>query len=144
MIIIELNVDSRIPSWYYWFDGYLINYVREETGMKEFMEYLESKISEGKAEILTLEADGRRDDANFAKVRTNIYDICRTISRALSDKPGAGIVAIKGQLDRFRTVWGAALEKAKRHEDISAVAVEETKLAALEDIVAHFPEVTGE
>ena len=31
----------------------------------------------------------------------------------------------------------------KQHDDIHAVAVEETKLAALEDIIAHFPEVTG-
>ena len=47
------------------------------------------------------------------------------------------------QLDRFRTAWSAALEKAKQHDDINAVAVEETKLAALEDVIAHFPEVTG-
>ena len=111
--------------------------------MKAFMAYLESKLSEGKEEIIALEADGRKDDANFAKVRTNIYDICRTISLALANRPGTGIVAIKAQLDRFRTVWGAALEKAKQHDDIHAVAVEETKLAALEDIIAHFPEVTG-
>ena len=111
--------------------------------MKEFMAYLESKISEGKEEIITLEADGRKDDANFAKVRTNIYDVCRTISRTLADKPGAGIVAIKAQLDRFRTGWNMALEKAKQHDDIKAVAVEETKLAALEDIIAHFSGVTG-
>jgi hypothetical protein len=111
--------------------------------MKEFMAYLESRIAEGKGEIIKLEADGRKDDANFSKVRTNIYDVCRTISQTLADKPGAGIVAIKAQLDRFRTGWSAALDKAKQHDDINAVAVEETKLAALEDIIAHFPEVTG-
>ncbi len=110
--------------------------------MKAFMAYLESKISEGKEEIIALEADGRKDDGNFAKVRTNIYDVCRTISRTLADRPGAGIVAVRAQLDRFRTGWSAALEQAKQHDDIHAVAVEETKLAALEDIIAHFPEVT--
>ena len=111
--------------------------------MREFIAYLESRISEGKEEIITLEADGRKDDANFAKVRTNIYDVCKTISRTLADKPGAGLVAIKAQLDRFRTGWSTALEKAKQHDDIKAVAVEETKLAALEDIIAHFSGVTG-
>ena len=35
----------------------------------------------------------------------------------------------------------AALEKAKQHDDISGIAVEETKLAALEDVIAHFREV---
>ncbi len=110
--------------------------------MKEFIAYLESRISEGKEEIITLEADGRQDDANFAKVRTNIYDICRTVSQALADRPGAGIGAVRAQLERFRTGWSAALEKAKLYDDINAAAVEETKLAALEDISAHFQEVT--
>ena len=109
--------------------------------MKEFMEYLESKISEGKAEILTLEADGRRDDANFAKVRTNIYDVCRTVINTLINRPGAGRNAIAAQLERFRATWGAALEKAKQHDDVSGIAVEETKLTALEDVIAHFREV---
>ena len=111
--------------------------------MKEFMVYLESKIAEGKAKISALEAEGRRDDANFAKVRTNIYDICKAVSRTLADRPGAGIGAVRAQLERFRTGWSAALEKAKLHDDVNAVAVEETKLAALEDISAHFQEVTG-
>ncbi len=110
--------------------------------MKEFMAYLDTKITEGKAEIASLEAGGRKDDANFARVRMNIYDVCRTVSRTLADRPGAGTAAIKAQLDRFRAVWGEALEKAKQHDDVHAVAVEETKLAALRDITTRFREVT--
>ena len=109
--------------------------------MKEFISYLDSRIEEGRAEIAVLTADGRTDDANFAKIRTNIYDVCRTVSRTLADRPGAGIDAIAAQLERFRATWGAALEKAKQHDDISGIAVEETKLAALEDVIAHFREV---
>ena len=109
--------------------------------MKEFISYLDSRIEEGRAEIAVLTADGRTDDANFAKIRTNIYDVCRTVSRTLADRPGAGIDAIAAQLERFRATWGAALEKAKQHDDISGIAVEETKLAALEDVIVHFREV---
>ena len=109
--------------------------------MKDFISYLDSRIEEGRAEIAVLTADGRTDDANFAKIRTNIYDVCRTVSRTLADRPGAGIDAIAAQLERFRATWGAALEKAKQHDDISGIAVEETKLAALEDVIAHFREV---
>ena len=111
--------------------------------MKEFIAYLDSKIAEGKEEITALEADGRKDDANFAKVRTNIYDVCRTVSQTLMNRPGAGPDMIGAQFERFRTGWGAALEKAKQHGDIGAAAVEETKLAALEDVIARFQEVTG-
>ena len=109
--------------------------------MKEFISYLDNRIEEGRAEIAALTADGRTDDANFAKICTNIYDVCRTVSRTLADRPGAGIDAIAAQLERFRATWGAALEKAKQHDDISGIAVEETKLAALEDVIAHFREV---
>ena len=111
--------------------------------MQEFIAYLESRIAEGKAEIIRLETGGRKDDANFVKVRTNIYDACRAVSQTLANRPGAGIGAIRAQLERFRTGWGAALEKARQHGDISAVAVEETKLAALGDIIARFQEVSG-
>ena len=109
--------------------------------MKEFVSYLDGRIEEGRAEIAALTAEGRTDDANFAKVRTNIYDVCRTVSRTLTDRPGAGRNAIAAQLERFRTAWGAALEKAKQHDDVSGIAVEEIKLTALEDVIAHFREV---
>ena len=109
--------------------------------MKEFIAYLSSKVEEGKAETAALLADGRGDDANFARVRTNIYDVCRTVSQVLVNRPGAGISAVRAQLERFRTEWGAALEKAKQHDNINGIAVEETKLAALEDVIAHFREV---
>ena len=109
--------------------------------MKEFISYLDSRVKESRAEIAVLTAEGRTDDANFAKVRTNIYDVCRTVSRTLADRPGAGGNAIAAQLERFRATWGAALEKAKQHDDVSGIAVEETKLTALEDVIAHFREV---
>ena len=110
--------------------------------MKEFITYLSSKVEEGKAETASLQADGRTDDANFAKVRTNIYDICRTVSQTLINRPGAGTGAVRAQLERFRAEWGAALEKAKQHDNINGIAVEEMKLAALDDIIAHFQEAT--
>ena len=110
--------------------------------MKEFITYLSNKVGEGKAETASLLAEGRTDDANFAKVRTNIYDVCRTVSQALINRPGAGTEAIWAQLERFRTEWGIALEKAKQYDNINGITVEETKLAALEDVIAHFLEVS--
>ena len=109
--------------------------------MQAFMDYLGRQVEAGKADAAALDAEGRRDDANFAKIRTNIYDVCRTVSQALLKRPGAGADAVRAQLERFRTGWGAALEKARVHGDVAAVAVEETKLAALADVISHFPEV---
>ena len=110
--------------------------------MKEFLSYLDSRIEEGKAKTAEFQAEGRRDDANFMKVHTNIYEVCKTVSQALMNRPGAGVPAVGAQLERFRTEWSAALEKAKQYNNVSSIAVEETKLSALEDIAAHFREVS--
>ena len=111
--------------------------------MNEFIEYRSAKAEEGRAEIASLTAADRRDDADFAKVRTNIYEVCRTVTEALTKRPG-NAAAVKAQFTRFRTAWTAALEKAREHNDVRAVAVEEIKLAALDDVTAHFKEATGE
>ena len=111
--------------------------------MEEFIAYLTKKIEEGKGRIASLSADGRMDDANLEKAHTNIYNVCKTVSQALINRPGAGIPAVRSQFVRFNETWGAALEKAKQHGNANAVAVEEVKLTALADVIARFNEVTG-
>ena len=46
--------------------------------MKEFIEYLEKQIEADKAKTAEFLTDGRKDDANFMKIQTNIYEICKT------------------------------------------------------------------
>ena len=108
--------------------------------METFINYLTEKIEAGKAEIAGLEADGCKDDADFARVRTNIYEVCRTVTGALTSRPGAGNGAVKAQFERLKAIWGDALEKAREHGDARNIVVEETKLQALEDVIAHFQE----
>ncbi len=112
--------------------------------MQEFIRYLGERAGAGRAEAEALAAEGRQDDANFAKVRANIYDVCGTVTRALLNRPGAGTGAVRAQLERFRTEWSTALEKAKARGDVRGIAVEEIKLAALEDVIGRFPEVKAE
>ena len=109
--------------------------------MKAFIDYLTEQIEAGKDDIARLEKDGCFDDANFAKVRNNIYDVCRTVTNTLMNRPGAGADAVKAQLERFRISWTAALDKARDHGDTRNTVIEETKLEVLKDVTAHFPEV---
>ena len=108
--------------------------------MKEFIDYLTERIETGRKEIAGLEKDGRQDDADFAKVRVNIYDVCKTVTNALVDRPDHGVQAVKAQWERFRTGWGEALDKAREHDDARNTVVGEIKMEALEDVIAHFPE----
>ena len=108
--------------------------------MKGFISYLDQRAGAAKAEVASLEADGRRDEANFARVRANIYDVCKTVTLALLDRPGAGVPAIEARLEGFRKTWGEALLKAREHGNADAAAVEEVKLEALADAAARFEE----
>ena len=108
--------------------------------MKEFINYLSGQIEAGNDDAARLAGEGCLDDADFAKVRTNIYEVCKTVTNALIDRPGARAEAVKSQFERFRAVWSTALEKARAHGDARNIVVEETKLEALEDVIAHFPE----
>ncbi len=108
--------------------------------MDTFIKFLTEKIDAGKAEIARLEADGCRDDADFAKVRTNIFEVCRTVTNALVKRPGAGPEAVKKQFEHFQRSWGEALDNARKHDDARSIVIEEAKLKALAEVTAHFPE----
>ena len=110
--------------------------------MDTFIKYLTAQLEAGKAEIARLEKEGCRDDADFAKVRTNIYEVCRTVTGALVKRPGAGPAAVKKQFESFQASWGAALDKARKHDDARSIVIEEAKLEALADVTAHFPEAS--
>ena len=108
--------------------------------MEAFMKYLEEKTDACKAEIAALQAEGRMDDAAFAKVRANIYDICRTVTDVHVNRTKAGKPAVQAQLDRFEAGWSEALAQAKIHGDAKAAAVEEIKLQTLREINVRFAE----
>ena len=65
----------------------------------------------------------------------------RTVTMALRNRPGAGTEAVEAQFARFRAGWQTTLDKAREHGNTRNIVVEETKLSALEDIIAHFREV---
>ena len=111
--------------------------------MKEYMNYLDEKISACRAEIAALQADGREDDAVFAKVRANIYDVFKTVSRVHLNRPGGGADAVRAMLKKFQKEWGEALQLAETHGDTQKIAVEEAKLAVLADVTARFEESAG-
>ena len=106
--------------------------------MDTFIGYLTKQIEAGRAEIARLEKGGFRDDADFAKVRTNIYEVCRTVTNTLISRPGAE--AVRAQFGRFHTAWDAALASAREHGDVRNIVIGELKLEALADVEAHFPE----
>ena len=124
LIVIELNI----------FD-------RRKFMMEDFIGYLTQQIGSGKEDITRLEKEERKDEADFVKVRTNIYEVCKTVTNALAQRPGMGLEAVSARFDGFRKTWGEALDKAREHGDTRNIVIGETKLEVLEDVIAHFAEV---
>ena len=109
--------------------------------MEKFMEYLSRQQKAAEEKITELEREGRRAEADFEKVRKNIYEICSTVTNALKGRPGAGLSAVEAHFERFRSQWSAALEKAQKDHDERNTVIGETRMAALEDVIVRFREI---
>ena len=110
------------------------------------MTYLDESIKTLQEEEQNLIASDRKDEANFVKIKINICDICKTIY-AVSTKTHDG-VALKEeyirQLTRLPENWKMSLEKAKEHNNVQKIIVEETKLEMLEIIKTKFEQESVE
>ena len=107
--------------------------------MKDYLEWLDARHEEVGARPRALSADLRQDESDLMKAKANIYRICKTVWLSLSaHMPQRGEGAYEQQLSSFRQSWSAALAAARQRDDPKAVAVEQLKLEALEEICARY------
>lgn len=111
--------------------------------MNKYMEFLNETINELQQKEASLIASSRKDEANFLKIKSNICDICKTIYNVhAKTKRGAELKAeYIRQLTRLQENWKISLEKAKEHEDVEKMVIEETKLEMLQRIQVKFEEL---
>lgn len=96
--------------------------------MKQFVAWLETMEETLRAESVKLAADDRRDEGALAKIRANVYGICKSVFQVLdAEKADA-------KLNELYTAWGSARSTAQQHEDTEKAAVEEIKMEVLEDV----------
>lgn len=109
--------------------------------MEEFFDYVAEKQAAMKQEAERLKTSDRIAEANLAKVKANIYELCCTVCKVHLNRPGGGIDACRKVLDQFQTVWSAERDKAAAHEDVYNTVIGNTKLEALQDARAKLEEV---
>ena len=110
--------------------------------MNPFTAYLSTEIERLKAEEAALASDNRRDEANLARIRRNIFEICNTVHGVFIQKsaPEAFYAAYIAKLDEFEAAWRKAQVLAGANADGAKAAIEEIKLEALASIRAKFIE----
>ncbi len=136
--------------------------------MNEFIVYIDELIAKYQAQEAELIQADRKDEANFAKIRINICDICKTLygasEKIVQAKYGANSGAAKTQgcafasmgkeigvaaadafkeeylrqLTRLPENWKISYEKAKEHGDSTKIVIEEIKLETLQMIREKF------
>lgn len=92
-----------------------------------------------------LNEDGRADEAVFEKIRSNIYDVFRTVL-SVAVKTGSGDEnAVKTfftqRAEQIPAGWAAALEKAKEHNDTVRIQTEQIKLDTVHEIREAFARI---
>lgn len=116
---------------------------RMEAQPERLAAWLDDQIAACQARQKSLLSDDRGDEAVFEKVRTNVYDICRTLlavaARTCEGEAAGRFFLLKtGQI---RESWAAARDKAMRHEDAEKLLIENIKLDTLREIESQFSNI---
>lgn len=115
------------------------------TKMKDFFDERLAQCSRRNQELI---ADGCGDEANFAKVKGNIYDIFRTVFSVAIKTCGEDENEIRSffmtRIQQIPSGWETALEKARAHQDMERACLEQIKLDAARDIRENFERIWGE
>lgn len=93
----------------------------------------------------TLLADDRADEADFEKVKSNIYDIFRTVLSAAVRTCKGDEDAVK-QFFLMKTAqipsnWTASYDRASLHNDMEKMRIERIKLDTIEEIKQMFEQI---
>lgn len=105
-------------------------------------QFFDSQIQLCKQQEKALQEDDRSDEANFQKIKANVYDIFKTIL-TVAQKVGNGNPQRVKQFflektEQIPANWKAAYEAAKLHDDTENMVVEMIKLNTIQEIRDEF------
>ncbi len=108
--------------------------------MEQFITYIDETTAKLQQEERELAATDRKDESNLMKIRINVYGICKTLFE-VSRKQNAGEALKEDYLKRLTRLpenWKISYEKAKEHNDVEKIVIEEIKLQTLEEVKNEF------
>lgn len=104
--------------------------------------YFDKQISLCKQCNKNLLTDERMDEANFEKVKANVYDIFRTIFSVAVKNSKGDFEAIKRffilKIEQIPSNWVIAYNTAKQHDDTVKMQIEQIKLDTVSEIKQMF------
>ena len=105
-------------------------------------QWFDARIEETRQREQQLRRDSRADEAIFARIENNIYQVFKTVFAAAIKAHGDDDAAVgdffKQKLITIPATWHETVVKAVQHGDLEAAHVETRKIAAADDIKAAF------
>ena len=110
--------------------------------------YFAERISYFQNLAQTLDQDNRADEAIFAKVKMNVYDIFKTIFSVAVKTAGhdeeKAVKFFMSKLQQIPENWRTALNNAETHGETEKAHIERVKLEAVEAIKNEFTRIWEE
>lgn len=103
----------------------------------EFVAYLDQAITAAAGEVNALNGSARQDEANLAKVKLNILNVCKTIFETFV-RVGKSDDQYLAKLDELRQGWDAAREQAAAYHRTETAVIEGIKLDTLAQVRGQF------
>ncbi len=116
-----------------------------ESKIKELKEFMAKGKQEAQAQIASLMADDREDEAKAYRAALNIYDVFTSLIDVPLKQSGGDEQTFKDGFKKLSvnipTQWRNSLSKAKEHDDAEKIMIEEAKLKVADSIIAKFDEL---
>jgi len=110
-----------------------------------FVAFLKERVEVCKQEEKKLLADGRKDEANFEKIRGNIYEVFQTVFGVAVRTEGEKVDGIErffqNRIETIPAGWRQSYEKAMQHDDAVKMQIETIKLDVVEEIKEMFEQI---
>lgn len=116
--------------------------------IEKLSDYFGESMEASAQKRAALLADERSDEADFEKIRENVYGIFKDVFSA-AVKTSAGNPAAICEIFRLKTEqipanWKASYAQAKENEDVEKMQIESIKLETLEAVRSSFERIWGE
>ena len=109
-----------------------------------FIRFLDQRTGDVQEKIVQLNQDHRSDEANFEKIRANIFQVIKTVFLAYQKTPRTEPelqALMDAKLTMFQETWTGFLETAREHNDEKRVLQEQVKLEAMKEIRQKFDQL---
>lgn len=105
---------------------------------RKFESYFDEQITACQQRSKMLAEDDRMDEGNFEKIRTNVYEIFKTILSAAERVCEKDELAKRAfflqKAEQIPTSWRASYETAKQNGDVRKMHIESIKLDTIQEI----------